>query len=80
VSGILIFIKNVISLYQNSNVLLDANHIQKEKLPIIVCSILQVYARERDEHVHQMSTSYFGSTTSYQREQSGRLIFIHVHF
>ncbi|CAM4581848.1 unnamed protein product [Leuciscus chuanchicus] len=30
----------------------------------------EVYARERDEHVHQMSTSYFGSTTSYQREQS----------
>ncbi|XP_056334448.1 SKI family transcriptional corepressor 1 homolog-B isoform X2 [Danio aesculapii] len=30
----------------------------------------EVYARERDEHVHQMSTSYFGSATTYQRETS----------
>ncbi|XP_016380830.1 SKI family transcriptional corepressor 1 homolog-B isoform X2 [Sinocyclocheilus rhinocerous] len=30
----------------------------------------EVYARERDEHVHQMSTSNFGSTTTYQRESS----------
>ncbi|XP_016143365.1 SKI family transcriptional corepressor 1 homolog-B-like [Sinocyclocheilus grahami] len=32
--------------------------------------MLTVYSRERDEHVHQMSTSYFGSTTTYQRESS----------
>ncbi|XP_042631242.1 SKI family transcriptional corepressor 1 homolog-B-like isoform X5 [Cyprinus carpio] len=30
----------------------------------------EVYALERDEHVHQMSTSYFGSTTTCQREPS----------
>uniref|UniRef100_A0A8C1JZ84 SKI family transcriptional corepressor 1b n=1 Tax=Cyprinus carpio TaxID=7962 RepID=A0A8C1JZ84_CYPCA len=30
----------------------------------------EVYALERDEHVHQMSTSYFSSTTTCQREPS----------
>lgn len=30
--------------------------------------------------MHQMSTSYFGSTTTYQRETSGRPVFIHVDF
>ncbi|XP_051513047.1 SKI family transcriptional corepressor 1 homolog-B isoform X1 [Myxocyprinus asiaticus] len=28
----------------------------------------EVYSRERDQHMHQMSTSYFGSTTTYQRD------------
>ncbi|XP_065134689.2 SKI family transcriptional corepressor 1 homolog-B isoform X1 [Paramisgurnus dabryanus] len=28
----------------------------------------EVYARERDQHTHQMSTSYFGSSAIYQRE------------